>query len=158
MIEYQTGDILEADAQALVNSVNCMGVMGKGIALQFKQKFPQNFRRYEKVCKNDALQPGRVFVHDRGALFTSDQAQRYIINVPTKTHWRRPSEIEYIEGGIEALVDEIQQRGIVSVAIPPLGCGNGGLEWARVEAIIQHHMQAVPDTRVVLYPPGAYSR
>lgn len=157
MIEYQTGDILEADAQALVNSVNCVGVMGKGIALQFKRKFPQNFRAYEKVCKNDALKPGRVFVHDRGALFASDQAPRYIVNVPTKTHWRRPSELAYIEAGMEALVDEIQQRGIASVAIPPLGCGNGGLEWERVEAIIQHHMQAVPATRVVLYPPGAYS-
>ena len=157
MIEYQTGDILEADAQALVNSVNCMGVMGKGIALQFKQKFPQNFRRYEKVCKNDALKPGRVFVYDRGALFTSDQAQRYIVNFPTKTHWRLPSEIEYIEEGMRSLVDEIQQRDITSVAIPPLGCGNGGLEWPHVEAIIQQQMQAVPDTRVVLYPPGARS-
>ena len=158
MIEYQTGDILEADAQALVNSVNCMGVMGKGIALQFKQKFPQNFRRYEEVCKNDALKPGRVFVHDRGALFSDDQAQRYIVNVPTKTHWRLPSEIEYIEEGMQALVDEVQQRGITSVAIPPLGCGNGGLEWTHVEAIIRQQMQAVTDTRVVLYPPGARSR
>lgn len=154
MIEYETGDILEADVQALVNTVNCVGVMGKGIALQFKLKFPENFRAYEKVCNQDELEPGRVFVFDRGELFEGDQGPQYIINFPTKTHWRKPSKLEYIEQGMDALVEEVQQRKIESIAIPPLGCGNGGLDWEDVEAIIERHMEVLSDVRVVLYPPG----
>ncbi|MFB6285663.1 MAG: macro domain-containing protein [Candidatus Bipolaricaulia bacterium] len=154
MIEYETGDILEADVQALVNTVNCVGVMGKGVALQFKLKFPENFRAYEKVCNQDELEPGRVFVFDRGELFEGDQGPQYIINFPTKTHWRKPSKLEYIEQGMDALVEEVQQRKIESIAIPPLGCGNGGLDWEDVEAIIERHMEVLSDVRVVLYPPG----
>mgnify|MGYP006427486313 CR=1 FL=1 len=154
MIEYASGDILEADAQALVNSVNCVGVMGKGIALQFKLKYPENFRAYAKICKKGALEPGRVFVFDRGSLFDADRVPQHIINFPTKTHWSKPSKLEYIEEGMQALAREVKERGIASVAIPPLGCGNGGLEWSRVEAIIHQHMGALSDTRVVLYPPG----
>lgn len=154
MIEYETGDILKADVQALVNTVNCVGVMGKGIALQFKLKFPENFRAYKKVCNQDELEPGRLFVFDRGQLFEEDRGPQYIINFPTKTHWRKPSKLEYIEGGTDALVEEVQQRDIESIAIPPLGCGNGGLEWEEVGAIIEQRMEALPDVRVVLYPPG----
>jgi O-acetyl-ADP-ribose deacetylase (regulator of RNase III) len=154
MIEYETGDILKADVQALVNTVNCVGVMGKGIALQFKLKFPENFRAYEKVCNQDDLEPGRLFVFDRGQLFEEDQGPQYIINFPTKTHWRKPSKLEYIEMGMDALVEEVQKRDIESIAIPPLGCGNGGLDWEDVETIIERHMEALPSVRVVLYPPG----
>ena len=154
MIEYQTGDILKADVQALVNTVNCVGVMGKGLALQFKLKYPENFRAYAKVCNKGELEPGQLFVFDRGQLFEADQQPRYIVNFPTKKHWRPPSKLDYIEHGMEALVNEVQQRGIKSVAIPPLGCGNGGLDWDDVETIIRRHMEALPDTRVVLYPPG----
>lgn len=153
MIEYETGDILEADVQALVNSVNCVGVMGKGIALQFKLKFPENFRAYKQVCDREELEPGRLFVYNRGGLFEEEPGPQYIINFPTKTHWRPPSELEYIEAGMEALVEEVQQRGIESIALPPLGCGNGGLDWEDVESIIERHMEALPDVRVVLYPP-----
>lgn len=154
MIDYETGDILKADVQALVNTVNCVGVMGKGIALQFKLKLPENFREYEKVCKRGDLEPGRVFVFDRGKLFEEDQGPQYIINFPTKTHWRKPSKLKYIEMGMDALVEEVQQRGIESIAIPPLGCGNGGLDWEDVEATIERHMEALPGVHVVLYPPG----
>ncbi len=154
MIEYQTGDVLKADVQALVNTVNCVGVMGKGIALQFKQKFPENFREYKKVCDRGDLEPGRLFVFDRGELFEEKQEPQYVINFPTKTHWRKPSRLEYIEQGMDALVEEVQQRDIESIAIPPLGCGNGGLDWEDVGAIIERHMEALPDVRVVLYPPG----
>ena len=154
MIEYKTGDILQADVQALVNTVNCVGVMGKGIALQFKLKFPENFREYEKVCNRGDLEPGRLFVFNRGELLEENQGPQYIINFPTKTHWRKPSKLEYIETGMDALVEEVQQRDIDSIAIPPLGCGNGGLDWEDVEAIIERHMKALPDVRVVLYPPG----
>lgn len=154
MIEYQTGDILKADTQALVNTVNCVGVMGRGIALQFKLKYPENFRAYKKVCDRRELEPGRMFVFDRGELFKEEPGPQYIINFPTKTHWRPPSKIEYIEAGMEALVKEIQQRDIESIAIPPLGCGNGGLNWKDVEAIIEQHVAALPMVRVVLYPPG----
>lgn len=154
MIEYETGDILKANAQALVNTVNCVGVMGKGIALQFKLKFPENFRAYEKVCKHDDLQPGRLFVFERGKLFKEKEGPDYIVNFPTKKHWRSPSRLEYIEKGMDALVREIKELKITSIAIPPLGCGNGGLDWEDVEAIIEQKMEAVPEVRVILYPPG----
>lgn len=119
MIEYETGDILLADVQALVNTVNCVGVMGKGIALQFKQTFPENVREYKKVCDRGDLEPGRLFVFDRGELFEGDQEPQYVINFPTKTHWRKPSKLEYIEQGMDALVEEVRQRDIESIAIPP---------------------------------------
>lgn len=154
MIERQQGDLLKADVQALVNTVNCVGVMGKGIALQFKQKFPENFKAYKRVCNRDELEPGRLFVHDRGELFEDVDGPQYIINFPTKTHWRSPSKLEYIESGMDALVEEVKSRQIQSVAIPPLGCGNGGLEWDDVGAIIESHAEKMPDVRVVLFPPG----
>lgn len=154
MIEYKTGDILKADVQALVNTVNCVGVMGKGIALQFKLKFPENFRAYKKVCAQDDLKPGRLFVFDRGGLLDKAERPQYIVNFPTKTHWRSPSKLEYIEEGMRALVGEVRRRDMRSIAIPPLGCGNGGLDWEDVEAIIKRHVDALPDMRIVLYPPG----
>lgn len=154
MIEYARGDILKSDAQALVNTVNCVGVMGRGIALQFKLKFPENFRAYEKVCRRDDLKPGRLFVFERGKLFDGKDGPDYIFNFPTKKHWRSPSRLEYVEKGMEALVEEVQERGITSIAIPPLGCGNGGLDWEDVEAIIERQVKALPGVRVILYPPG----
>jgi O-acetyl-ADP-ribose deacetylase (regulator of RNase III) len=132
--------------------------MGKGFALQFKLKFPKNFREYKKMCKRGDIEPGRVFVFDRGELFEVDQGPQYIINFPTKTHWRKPSKLEYIEMGMDALVEEVQQRDIDSIAIPPLGYGNGGLDWEDVEATIERHMEALPDVHVVLYPTGLRAR
>src|SRR5580658_7888140 len=130
MIEYKRGNILAADAEALVNTVNCVGVMGRGIALQFKKMFPANFKAYAAACKRSEVQPGRMFVFETGK-FTNP---RYIINFPTKRHWRGASRLSDIETGLDALVREITTREIKSIALPPLGSGLGGLNWADVRS------------------------
>ena len=150
MIEFKQGNLLEENAEALVNTVNCVGVMGKGIALQFKQAFPENFRQYEKACRADEVQPGRMFTFPTGSLFYP----RYIINFPTKRHWRGKSKIEDIKSGLKALVAEVQQLGISSIAIPPLGCGNGGLDWAKVKPLIESAFAELPDVQVVIFEPS----
>ena len=130
MIEYKTGNIFDEDVEALVNSVNCVGFMGRGIALQFKNIFPENFRAYAAACKRSEVHPGRMFVFE-----TKQMANpRYIINFPTKRHWRGKSRMEDIEAGLHALTQEIVTRGIRSIALPPLGSGLGGLNWAEVRA------------------------
>lgn len=125
MIEYTQGDILKCEAEALVNTVNCVGVMGRGIALQFKRMFPENFKAYAAACKRREVRPGRMFVFETGQL----TPPRYIINFPTKRHWRGKSRMDDIESGLVALVAVIRARGIRSIAIPPLGSGLGGLDW-----------------------------
>ena len=150
MIQITKGDILNADAEALVNTVNCAGVMGRGIALQFKKKFEENFKVYKKACDAGFLRPGMMLVHDYGSLFNP----RYIINFPTKDHWRANSKIDDIESGLTALVDEIRKRGIKSVAIPPLGCGLGGLKWSQVRPRIEAAMNELADVQVLLYEPA----
>lgn len=149
MIEYKTGNILREDAEALVNTVNCVGVMGRGVALQFKQTFPQNFKAYETACRRDEVQPGRMFVFETGRLTNP----RWIINFPTKRHWRGNSRIEDIDSGLVALVEEIERRGIRSVAIPPLGSGLGGLQWAEVRPRIESAVTSLPGVRVVVFEP-----
>ena len=121
MIHFKTGNILTEDAEAIVNTVNCVGVMGRGIALQFKQSFPDNFKAYADACKQKAVQPGRMFIFATGQTTNP----RYIINFPTKRHWREMSRMEDIEAGLSALVKEIEKRGLRSIAIPPLGSGLG---------------------------------
>lgn len=149
MIEPTRGNILTDDAEALVNTVNCVGVMGKGIALQFKKAFPENFRAYEIACRHEEVKPGRMFVYETGLMFPP----RYIINFPTKRHWRGKSRYEDIESGLRDLVREVRQRKIQSIAIPPLGSGLGGLQWGRVKAMIKAAFEEVPDVRVKLYEP-----
>ena len=151
MIEFKAGDILAEDAEALVNTVNCVGIMGRGVALQFKQAFPENFKAYEHACKQGHVEPGRMFVFDTGQL----TRPRYIINFPTKRHWRGRSRIEDIETGLDALVAEIRRRGIRSIAIPPLGAGLGGLPWAEVRSRIERAFLALPDVRVLVFEPQA---
>lgn len=143
------GNILEADTQALVNTVNTVGVMGKGIALQFKKAFPEMFAEYEKLCKAKKLQPGQMHVFDRGQMFNP----RYIINFPTKRHWKGKSRLADIKAGLDALVQELTTRGITSVAIPPLGCGLGGLDWDVVRPLIERAMEQVPDVEALIYAP-----
>jgi len=150
MIEYKTGDILAEKADALVNTVNCVGVMGRGVALQFKRKFPENFKAYAARCKHKKIQPGRVFVFETYETIPP----YYIINFPTKRHWRGKSRIEDIESGLESLVKEIRSRGIQSIAIPPLGSGLGGLDWTDVRARIQAALEGLENVRVVIYEPG----
>ncbi len=123
MIQYMQGDILQAETEALVNTVNCVGVMGRGIALMFKNAFPDNFKAYAAACKRGEVQPGHMFVFETGRLIHP----HYIINFPTKRHWRGKSRIEDIETGLTALVQEIKLRNIHSIAIPPLGSGLGGV-------------------------------
>jgi len=149
MIEYKSGDILKEDAEALVNTVNCVGVMGRGIALQFKKAFPENFKAYAKACKNEEVQPGRMFVFETGQLTNP----RYIINFPTKRHWRGKSRMEDIEAGLKALVVKIRQYDIRSIAIPPLGSGLGGLDWSEVRVHIEAALQSLIDVRVIIYEP-----
>jgi O-acetyl-ADP-ribose deacetylase (regulator of RNase III) len=149
MIESTTGDILRDESEAIVNTVNCVGVMGRGIALQFKNAWPENFAAYEAACGREEVQPGRMFVFDTGQL----TFPRYIINFPTKRHWRGKSRMEDIESGLRALVAELRNRGIESVAIPPLGSGLGGLDWSEVRPRIEAALRAVPEVRVRLYEP-----
>ena len=125
MIEFKTGNILTEDAEALVNTVNCVGFMGRGIALQFKKAFPDNFKSYSSACKRNEVQPGRMFVYATGQL----AYPRYIINFPTKRHWRGKSRMEDIDAGLAALAEAIRSHNIQSIAIPPLGSGLGGLDW-----------------------------
>ena len=147
MIEYQTGDLLGSDAEALVNTVNCVGVMGKGIALQFKKAFPDNFKVYAKACKQDEVAPGRMLVTERL------DSPKYIINFPTKRHWRAKSRMADVESGLAALADEIRERQISSIAIPPLGSGLGGLDWSDVRSRIEESLGRLPDVRVLVYEP-----
>ena len=150
MIRFTQGDILKADAEALVNTVNCVGVMGRGIALQFKNVFPENFKAYEAACRREEVQPGWMFVFDTGKL----TGPRYIINFPTKRHWRGKSHIEDIQSGLEALVNEIRTRNIGSIAIPPLGSGLGGLNWTEVRPLIERALATVPEVDAVVFEPG----
>ena len=141
MLEFTQGDILKADAEALVNTVNCVGVMGRGIALQFKKAFPENFKAYATACKSGDVQLGRVNVFDRGIL----ARPRYLVNFPTKGHWRENSRLVDIERGLADLVEQVRYRKIQSIAIPPLGCGLGGLDWAPVQDRIESAFAVLPE-------------
>lgn len=150
MIDYKIGDILAEDAEALVNTVNCVGVMGRGIALQFKNAFPKNFEEYARACERDEVQPGRMFVTETNQLTNP----RYIINFPTKRHWRGKSRIEDIDAGLVDLQRVIREKGIGSIAIPPLGSGLGGLDWNRVRPRIKEALRGFNDVRVVIFEPN----
>ena len=148
MIEYRTGNLLSSDAEALVNTVNCVGVMGKGIALQFKKAFPDNFKIYAKACQQGKVEPGQMLVTERLDM------PRYIINFPTKRHWRAKSRMTDVESGLSALVDEIRERRIRSIAIPALGSGLGGLEWVQVRSLIDRELgELSSDVRITVFEP-----
>ena len=150
MIEHKVGDIFEEDVEALVNSVNCVGVMGRGIALQFKNRFPENFKAYAAACKRDEVKPGRMFIHESGTMTNP----RYIINFPTKRHWRGKSRMEDIEAGLTDLAREIKRRDIRSIAIPPLGSNLGKLNWADVRPRVESALDSLDGVTVVLFEPG----
>jgi O-acetyl-ADP-ribose deacetylase (regulator of RNase III) len=149
MIEIVRGNLLAAEVDVLVNTVNTMGVMGKGVALQFKKAFPENFEAYKRACDNKEIRIGQVFVFDVNML----HGPRFIINFPTKRHWKDRSRLKDIEAGLQSLVVEIRKLGIRSLAVPPLGCGLGGLDWADVRPRIEQAFAALPDVRVLLYEP-----
>lgn len=149
MIIYTTGDLLKSDANALVNTVNCEGYMGKGIAYQFKKEFPENNNDYVKACKSGQLEIGKLhYTFERGKL---------IINFPTKNKWRAKSKIEYIEKGLDALINLINQLKITSVAIPPLGSGNGGLPWGDVKFLIEQKLKDIPCSIYIYEPTKNYT-
>lgn len=152
MIKPATGNLLEAPAEALVNTVNTVGIMGKGIALQFKQAFPEMFRDYERACQNDAVKLGKMDVHDLGGLVGGP---RWIINFPTKGHWRSKSKLADVKSGLSDLVNVIETLGIRSIAVPPLGCGHGGLEWEDVRPLIASAFAELPEVEVLLFAPVA---
>lgn len=153
MMEYKTGNLLREGTEAFVNTVNCVGVMGRGIALQFKKMFPDNFKAYLQACRKEQVQPGKMFVYKNEALV----CPKYIINFPTKRHWKGLSLIEDIESGLEDLAKVIKELNISSIAIPPLGSGLGGLEWNAVKAKIEHSLQSLPNTKIIIFEPQKIS-
>ena len=150
MIYYVKGNLLESNAEALVNTVNTVGVMGKGIALQFREAFPENYRVYKKACLNKELHVGEILVVEDSNLTSG---RKLIVNFPTKTHWKLPSEYSYIEQGLVALRREIVDRKIHSIAIPPLGSHNGGLDWLCVKHMIETTLSDL-ECDIMLYEPS----
>ncbi len=149
MIEFKQGNILDENAVALVNTVNCVGVMGKSIALQFKRVFPEVFKEYKKACTAQEVQPGKMFIVSTERLFP-----RYAINFPTKRHWKEKSRIEDIKSGLEALAVDVKRLRIESIAIPPLGCGNGGLAWNDVKPLIIQAFENLPEVKIIIFEPS----
>lgn len=151
MIIFRQGNLLEAEVEAVVNTVNTVGVMGKGIALMFKERYPENFRAYSDACQAGKVQVGRMFVVATGEL----GGPRWIINFPTKKHWRNPSRKEWIAAGLQDLLRVIREQGIRSLALPPLGCGNGGLEWKEVRPLMEAAAASLPEVEFVVFEPTA---
>lgn len=149
MIEKSYGNVLLTDAQALVNPVNCVGVMGKGLALGFKETYPNNFLEYKAACRAGEVRPGQMFI-----TLTNNLANpHYIINFPTKRHWKESSYLEDIESGLVVLVADVRKLQLNSIAIPALGCELGGLDWKGVEPLIVDAFRSLPQVRVILFPP-----
>ncbi len=153
MITFKTGNIFEEDIEAIVNTVNCIGIMGRGIALQFKKKYPANFKAYAEAAKHNEIIPGKMFVFENN----KNSSPKYIINFPTKRHWRDKSRISDIQSGLHALAKTIQKEKIQSIAIPPLGCGLGGLNWGEVRQLILNTFEKLPDINIIVFEPSEQS-
>ncbi|WP_350306597.1 type II toxin-antitoxin system antitoxin DNA ADP-ribosyl glycohydrolase DarG [Photorhabdus viridis] len=149
MIRYTKGNLLDAPVEALVNTVNTVGVMGKGIALMFKERFPLNMQAYAKACKQKQVVTGKMFVTETGELM----GPRWIVNFPTKQHWRVDSKMEWIETGLQDLRLFLIENQVRSIAIPPLGAGNGGLNWPEVKIRIEKTLSDLHDTEILIYEP-----
>jgi O-acetyl-ADP-ribose deacetylase (regulator of RNase III) len=149
MIEFVRGNLFDADVEAIVNAVNCVGVMGKGIALEFKKRFPSNFIAYKAACDAKELQLGHVFAFDQGPATNP----RYIVNFPTKNHWRDSSCLEDIRTGLDSLAIEIDRRNISSIAIPALGCGLGGLDWHEVRSELETRLLSCKTSKIMIFEP-----
>lgn len=149
-MKYIKGNLLDAKTQALVNTVNTVGVMGKGIALQFKEAFPMNYKIYAAACKKKELQTGQLLVVKEQTL----EGEKIIINFPTKTEWFMKSKYEYIEGGLRELAKVIEENRIESIAIPPLGCGNGGLKWEKVKLMIERYLGHLTNVSILVFEPN----
>jgi O-acetyl-ADP-ribose deacetylase (regulator of RNase III) len=149
-IEHTAGNLLDADVDALVNAVNCVGVMGKGLALQFRKAYPRVFDAYKRACTAGEVAPGKVLTVPTG----QPSGPAYVIHFPTKRHWRGASRLDDIDAGLPALAVEIDRLGVTSIAVPPLGCGLGGLPWADVRPRIEAALAPLTRVRVLLYGPG----
>ncbi len=147
MIEFKQGNLIKEKTEVLVNTVNCVGVMGKGIALQFKLAFPENFIFYKQACNRGMVQPGKMLIFPTNNIINP----KYIINFPTKRHWKNKSNIEDIKTGLKSLVADVKRLGVSSIAIPPLGCGNGCLDWQEVKPLIVSAFAELPEVNVVLF-------
>lgn len=145
MVTFVRGDMFKSPAQVLTNTVNCVGVMGKGVALEFKNRYPQMYNDYKALCDQGNVKPGTTY------LWEDDSAQ--VLNFPTKRHWRDNSVLQDIEDGLRHLAQSYEQMGIQSIAMPPLGCGLGGLKWSDVQPLIVKHLGAIPDLDVYVYEP-----
>jgi O-acetyl-ADP-ribose deacetylase (regulator of RNase III) len=149
MMKFLQGNLLDAPTEALVNTVNTVGVMGKGIALMFKEAFPDNFRAYDEAVKRKEVRVGHMFVTENRTF----EGPRWLINFPTKKHWRQPSKLEWIVDGLKDLRGLVEEKGIHSIALPPLGCGNGGLDWSDVRPEIEHALGQLHDVDVWVFEP-----
>lgn len=149
-IKSGIGNIFDTKVEALVNPVNTVGVMGKGLALEFKKRFPINYSYYRFDCDNNRMEIGKMLIYSGSDLVAP---LKYIINFPTKNHWRNNSKVEYINSGLTDLVKMINFTEIKSIAIPPLGCGNGGLDWLVVKPLIESYLGMLPGVDVLLYDP-----
>lgn len=153
-IEYKFGDMFGEPAEAIVNTVNCVGVMGKGVALEFKRRWPENFRAYKRLCDAGKLYPGKMFIFQMGDLLENMDRQ-FLINFPTKQHWKAKSKIEYVEHGLDDLAYQVRELGIKSLVMPPLGCGNGGLDWNDVRPLIEEKLAPLQEVKFVVFVPSA---
>lgn len=151
MLHFTQGNLLLAETEAIVNTVNTVGVMGKGIALMFRETFPQNYAAYAAACKAGDVKVGQMFVTETREL----TGPKWIVNFPTKQHWRNPSRLEWIVNGLQDLRRVLVEKGVRSVAIPPLGCGNGGLDWADVKPEIETALGDLSGVDVMIYEPVA---
>nr|WP_320010547.1 macro domain-containing protein [uncultured Desulfobulbus sp.] len=149
MIRYVKGNLLKSKVEALVNTVNTVGVMGKGIALMFKEAFPDNFIHYERACKEERVQVGNLFIHENVKLF----GPKWIVNFPTKKHWRNRAKVEWVTAGLKELRKFILENQVKSIAIPPLGCGNGGLDWQLVRKEIENNLSDISGVEILVFEP-----
>jgi len=150
MLMFKKGNMLNEEADVLVNAVNCVGVMGRGLALQFREAYPDNFDYYSEACRFGVMQIGRMFIFDTGLT-----KPRYIVNFPTKRHWRNSSRIEDINYGLQALVKDVKRMEIQSIALPALGCGFGGLDFSRVKPLIEFAASILPTVEMTVFLPGS---
>lgn len=150
MIDYKKGNLFDEQTEAIINTVNCVGIMGRGIALQFKKTYPENFKEYQKACKAGEVVPGKMFIYTNSLLINP----KYIINFPTKRHWKGKSSIDDIKDGLIALKEDIINYNIKSIAIPPLGCGLGGLNWTEVKSLIDNILSDINDVEIIVYEPN----
>ena len=144
-----SGDnIFNSRTETLVNTVNCVGIMGKGLAKEFKKHFPEMYEEYRIRCTNNEIKPGHPYI------WKNTTGGKSVLNFPTKEHWKGNSRVEWIESGLKIFTDNYHNWEIVSIAFPALGCTNGGLDWESIEPLMLHHLQKLRDITIEIYPPS----